>query len=74
MTIAITGSRTGLSDAQRETARHLLVELKATRILHGACVGADAQAVKEARAIGGCTIAAYPGRSTISIYGYRPLP
>lgn len=40
--VGFTGSRAGMSAAQKDTVRRLLVELQPKRAHHGDCVGSDA--------------------------------
>lgn len=44
LTIGFTGTRDGMTEAQEEAVKDLLLHLGATRLLHGACHGADRQA------------------------------
>lgn len=41
MTVGFTGTRSGMSDAQKEKVKSLLIDLKPQKVLHGMCVGAD---------------------------------
>lgn len=42
MIIGFTGTRNGMTEAQKETVRRLVRELQPTLAVHGDCVGADA--------------------------------
>lgn len=44
MIIGFTGTRKGMTEMQKTTFSKLLHELKASRFIHGDCVGADEQA------------------------------
>lgn len=50
--VGFTGSRFGMTEAQRERVAEYLRDLKASWFHHGDCVGADAQAHDIARAVG----------------------
>lgn len=41
MKLAFTGTRQGMTDAQRQTVKRLLETLKPTEVHHGDCVGSD---------------------------------
>jgi hypothetical protein len=40
--LAFTGTRSGMTDAQKKTVRELLIRLHPSAVRHGDCVGADA--------------------------------
>lgn len=63
MTLGITGSRDGLSDAQLIALIEWVERNCIAEIHHGACLGADATAVLQAKARYGraCKAVAYPG-------------
>lgn len=42
-TVAVTGTREGMTPKQRQAFKSLLVKLKVSVLIHGDCVGADAQ-------------------------------
>lgn len=42
MVIGFTGTRQGMTDAQKRVVKDLIEELRPTRVVHGDCVGADA--------------------------------
>lgn len=60
--IGFTGSRAGMTGAQQQAFVRLLDSLGASELLHGACIGADADAARLA-SIAGIRCVAYPGRS-----------
>jgi hypothetical protein len=63
--LGFTGTRHGMTDAQREAFRKVFWELpdRVGRFNHGACKGADAEAAAIVRGFHlGTNIAAYPGR------------
>lgn len=47
--VGVTGSRVGMTDAQRQQAEKLLVDLDPVRLHHGDCVGVDHQMHQLAR-------------------------
>lgn len=49
---AFTGTRKGMTEAQKGAVRRLLVELQITHFEHGAAIGADEQASLVARELG----------------------
>src|SRR5688572_10660246 len=59
MRVGFTGTRDGMTQAQKEQVHDLLVTLEATWLHHGDCVGADAEAHAIARAHG-CRIYLHP--------------
>jgi hypothetical protein len=50
--IGFTGTQLGMTEAQRATVHRLLLELGATDLGHGDCIGADDQADQIARELG----------------------
>jgi len=42
LTVGFTGTRRGMTDAQEEVVRRILIERKPTLARHGDCIGADA--------------------------------
>lgn len=63
MNIGFTGTRNGMTDKQRESFTRLLNLWRAKVFRHGACVGADADAVIAVRAtLPDCRIIAHPGQ------------
>lgn len=52
MKVGFTGTRYGMTAAQRESVKALLVRLGATELHHGDCVGSDAEAHDVARELG----------------------
>lgn len=64
MKIGFTGTRFGMTEAQRAAVSRLLFEPDATEFHHGACVGSDEQAaVLVANTYDWIYIIAHPGRS-----------
>lgn len=66
MRLGFTGTRTGMTEAQRQSFRSLVEQHRPVLFLHGACVGADEDAVRIVReTLGrdGCHVVARPGRS-----------
>lgn len=60
--LGVTGTQRGLTDAQAAVAEAALDELRArgpVTLLHGDCVGVDAQLARLARRLG-CLVAAFP--------------
>lgn len=61
MKIGFTGTRRGMTDAQRQVFAELIVRLKPTEFHHGDCVGADDQAASVvARSVSGVRIVVHP--------------
>ena len=60
MNIGFTGSRYGMSKAQREQFAWLMLRLKTNTFHHGAAVGADTQAAAFVRKNPGIEIVAHP--------------
>lgn len=52
MVVGFTGTRKGMSQKQKKVVQELLVELGATELHHGDCVGADSDAHDIARSLG----------------------
>ena len=52
MKIGFTGTQHGMSLAQKQHLRRLLIELGATELHHGDCIGADAEAHEMAKGLG----------------------
>lgn len=52
MKIGFTGTRSGMTDAQRDAVAALLAELQASEFHHGDCIGADQQAAEIASSAG----------------------
>lgn len=48
LTFGFTGTRSGMSSRQRATVRYLFAELCVTVLYHGDCIGADAEAHRDA--------------------------
>jgi hypothetical protein len=62
--VGFTGTRNGMTDAQRETFKAFMGELAAVTFHHGACKGADADAAFLTRhALPDAIIIAHPGQS-----------
>ena len=58
--VAFTGTRDGMSPAQRTLVEKLLVEIAPSSVVHGDCVGADADFHDIAKGLG-LTVYVYPG-------------
>ncbi len=52
MKVGFTGTRSGMTETQRDKITALLRELSATELHHGDCIGADADAHHIAQALG----------------------
>lgn len=62
ITVAFTGTRNGMSDAQKEKVKSLLIDLKPDKALHGMCIGADEDFHNICKELG-IYIEGYPGKS-----------
>jgi hypothetical protein len=60
MKVGVTATRKGMSPAQKQVFRTLLIARKATELHHGDCVGGDDDAVTIARELGGIQIVCHP--------------
>lgn len=61
MKVGFTGTRKGMTHAQKKTFRQLLLNLDPERFIHGDCIGSDADAHKIANDLG-IKITIYPPR------------
>lgn len=60
MKVGFTGTRKGMTEAQKEAVRYLLVQMNVTQLHHGGCVGADLEAAEIARSLGVETVEHLP--------------
>lgn len=52
MRLAFTGTQTGMTQAQRDSFRSLLVTFRVKTLIHGGCIGADIDAHRLAKLLG----------------------
>jgi hypothetical protein len=66
MKVGFTGTRNGMTPAQRATFSQLVLDLKPTTFIHGACTGSDEEAVYIVADLReeGCHIRARPGKNS----------
>ena len=64
MKIGFTGTRSGMTDLQKEIVREELIKKKPECVIHGGCIGADEDFHKIAKELG-IKIIVYPGHSAV---------